>query len=111
MHGRIASRTLLVLAGIGGFAMTGTSIAQQPPVIPMKDFFRNPEKVCFQLSPNGEYLAFLAPWQSRLNVHVQKIGEEKVTRITEATERDIMGYAWKGNGRIVYVQDTGGDEN
>ena len=81
------------------------------PLIPMEDFFRNPEKAGFQLSPNGEYIAFLQPWQSRLNVHVQKIGEEKVTRVTEATERDIMGYAWKGNGRILYVQDKGGDEN
>ncbi|MFB3909661.1 MAG: alpha/beta hydrolase family protein [Candidatus Eisenbacteria bacterium] len=82
-----------------------------PPLIPMRDFFRNPEKVAYELSPNGEYLAFLAPWESRLNVHVQKIGEETVTRVTSAKERDILGYIWKGNGRILYVQDTAGDEN
>ncbi len=83
----------------------------QPPLIPMKDFFRNPEKAGFQLSPNGEYIAFLQPWQSRLNVHVQKIGEDKITRITQATERDIVSYVWKGNGQILYIQDKGGDEN
>lgn len=82
-----------------------------PTLIPMKDFFRNPEKAGFQISPNGEYLAYLAPWESRLNVHVRKIGEDKATRVTSSKERDILGYVWKGNGRIVYVQDTAGDEN
>ncbi len=109
MQGRIAS--FLILASFGGFVMVGASFAQQPPVIPMKDFFRNPERIFFQLSPNGEYLAFLAPFQNRMNVHVQKIGEQNAVRVTGATERDIASYRWKGNGRIVYVQDTGGDEN
>jgi len=77
----------------------------------MKDFFRNPESAGFGLSPDGSHLAFLKPWENRLNVHVQKIGEEEVERITGATERDIAGYYWANNNRIVYVQDTAGDEN
>src|SRR5688572_26041277 len=81
------------------------------PIIPLKDFFRNPEKVGYALSPNGEYLAFLQPWEKRLNVFVEKIGSGKAVRVTSAKERDISGYAWKGDNRIVYVQDTGGDEN
>lgn len=81
------------------------------PLIPMEDFFRNPEKAGFELSPNGEYVSFLMPWQNRLNVHVQKMGEETVTRITSSTERDIVGYGWTSNSRLIYVQDTGGDED
>jgi len=77
----------------------------------MEDFFKNPESTGYDLSPDGEHLAFLKPWQNRLNVHVQKIGEEEVTRITSATERDIAGYIWANNERIAYVQDTAGDEN
>ncbi len=77
----------------------------------MEDFFRNPEKTGFDLSPSGEYVAFLMPWEKRLNVHVQKIGSEDVVRVSSATERDIAGFAWANNGRLVYVQDTGGDEN
>ncbi len=53
----------------------------------------------------------MMPWQNRLNVFVQKIGEEKSNRITAAVERDIAGYFWKNNERIVYIQDKGGDEN
>jgi dipeptidyl aminopeptidase/acylaminoacyl peptidase len=84
---------------------------KMPRIIPMKDFFRNPEKAAFRLSPDGQYLAFLQPWQTRLNVHVQKIGEDEATRVTSATERDIAGYFWASNSRIAYVQDKGGDEN
>jgi dipeptidyl aminopeptidase/acylaminoacyl peptidase len=84
---------------------------EMPRLIPMEDFFRNPEKTGFSLSPDGTHLAFVQPWEKRLNVHVQKIGEDAVTRITNATERDIAGYFWANNERIAYVQDKGGDEN
>jgi dipeptidyl aminopeptidase/acylaminoacyl peptidase len=80
-------------------------------MIPMRDFFRNPQRTRYTLSPNGEYSAFMMPWSRRLNVHVQRIGQERITRITEATARDIAGYAWANNERIVYVMDRGGDEN
>jgi len=81
------------------------------PLIPMKDFFKNPVKSSYQLSPDGNYLAWMQPWENRMNVHVQKIGSEEVVRITSATERDIAGYMWANNNRIVFVQDKGGNEN
>src|SRR5215208_1322540 len=82
-----------------------------PPLVPLKDFFRNPVKVSYSLSPNGEYLAFMQPWENRLNIFIEKIGTGQATRVTSAKERDISNYAWKGDNRIVYIQDTGGDEN
>ncbi|MGA8139207.1 MAG: S9 family peptidase [Desulfobaccales bacterium] len=81
------------------------------PLIPIKDFFRNPEKTAFKISPDGQYLAFLMPWQHRLNVYVQRIGEDRVTRVTQSTQRDITDYLWAKNGRIVYLQDQAGNEN
>jgi len=81
------------------------------PIIPMKDFFRNPQQIGFSLSPDGTHWAFLQSWQDRLNIHVQKIGESKITRITDSTVRDITGYLWANDSRIVYAQDDAGDEN
>ena len=107
MRTRIIS--LLIAASIFIFGCAPKE--EQPRIIPMKDFFRNPESAVFELSPDGSHLAFLKPWENRLNVHVQKIGEEEATRITSATERDIAGYFWANNNRIAYVQDTAGDEN
>src|SRR5829696_9392578 len=103
---------LLVLVPFSALAQKEVPVKSAlPPLIPMKDFFRNPVKVSYSLSPNGEYLAFMQPWENRLNVFVEKIGTGQATRITSAKARDISGYAWKGDSRIVYIQDTGGDEN
>ena len=86
-------------------------IKETIPVIPMKDFFKNPTMTSFDLSPNGEYLAFMQPWENRMNVHVRKIGDDNAVRVTSATERDIAGFIWAGNERIAFVQDKGGNEN
>lgn len=82
-----------------------------PPLIPMRDFFRNPEKTAFTLSPDGTHLAWLQPWESRLNIHVQKIGSPEIVRVTAAKERDIRRYFWKGSDHLAYFLDQGGDEN
>jgi dipeptidyl aminopeptidase/acylaminoacyl peptidase len=84
---------------------------EKAPLIPMEDFFRNPEKTAFRLSPNGEYFSYLAPWEKRLNVFVQKVDADSAVRITSETARDIAGYLWKGNNRVLFLKDTGGDEN
>lgn len=77
----------------------------------VEDFFKNPEKTAFRLSPKGDYVAFLSPYERRRNIFVQKMGEEKALRITSETERDISGFFWANNQRLVYVKDSGGDEN
>lgn len=86
-------------------------VAEKAISIPLEDFFKNPEKTAFKLSPNGEYFSYMAPYESRLNVFIQKIGETVATRITNETERDISGYLWANNKRLLYLKDTGGDEN
>lgn len=102
----------LIISGlIMVFSFSLFSQQTEVPLIPMKDFFRNPEKRSFQISPDGNYLSFMQPVNSRMNVFIQKIGDEQTTQITFATERDIAGYFWKGNNRIIYIQDSKGDEN
>jgi dipeptidyl aminopeptidase/acylaminoacyl peptidase len=79
--------------------------------IPLEDFFRKPETVFLRLSPNGERLAYLKPWERRLNLFVRDLASGEETRLTSATERDLAGYLWADDARLVFVQDTGGDEN
>jgi len=83
--------------------------AQQ--IIPLEDFFKNPEKAYFQISPNGEYISHTEPFENRMNIFVQKTGEEKKIRMTSVTDRDIWWYFWKGDDRLLYIKDNGGDEN
>ena len=79
--------------------------------IPLRDFFRNPERASFQVSPDGSAISFMQPYQRRMNVFVQPRGGGPAVRVTGETERDVMGYGWKGPGRIIYLKDFKGDEN
>ena len=79
--------------------------------IPMEDFFRNPQQAYFQISPDGKYVSFTKPYERRMNIYVQKAGTDEATRVTSVTDRDIWTYLWKGNNRLLYLQDFGGDEN
>lgn len=81
------------------------------PTISLQDFFRNPTKSSYQISPDGKYYSYMAPYKNRMNIFVQKIGEAEAKRITSVEERDIAGYTWANNNRLLYLKDIGGDEN
>ncbi len=82
----------------------------KPPLIPVEDFFRNPEKFKWRISPDGEYISYLSPHNGHTNVFVRKISDSNAIPVTDDTIRNIYDYQWKGN-RILYLQDVGGDEN
>jgi dipeptidyl aminopeptidase/acylaminoacyl peptidase len=88
-----------------------TSTPGRARLIPLRDFFRNPERSGFQVSPDGNSIAFLQPYRSRLNVFVQPRWGGEAVRVTNEAERDVAGYIWKGSSRIVYRKDFKGDEN
>ena len=93
-----------VLLAIPGFLAAGE--------VPLRDFFRNPEKTGYAISPDGKYISFMAPYKDRLNIHVRERGSDKAVLVSSETERDITGgYFWKGSDRLVYMKDFGGDEN
>lgn len=98
----LAAATLVAATGFATKAYAQVSL---------EDFFRNPEKTGFQISPDGKYFSYMAPYENRLNLFVQEIGSDKATRITSETARSIAGSLWANGNRILYVKDTGGDEN
>ena len=79
--------------------------------IPLEDFFKNPEKSSYQISPNGSFYSFMAPYKNRMNIFIQKIGDSSATQLTFEKGRDIAGYFWPNNEQIVFLKDEGGDEN
>lgn len=82
-----------------------------PGLIPIEDFFRNPEITALQLANDGKQIGFLKPYQNRLNIFVEEVGGKESRRITSAVERDIQFYCWKTPQTMIYLQDSGGDEN
>ena len=85
--------------------------AQPAKQVPLRDFFKNPDQAAHAISPDGQYLAWLAPWQSRRNIHVRPLAGGPAVRVTAETARDIAGFGWKGSNRLIYGKDFGGDEN
>jgi dipeptidyl aminopeptidase/acylaminoacyl peptidase len=79
--------------------------------VPLEDFFRNPQKSSFQLSPDGTKLSYLAPFENRMNLFVQPVNGGPATKVTNVTDRDISGYLWGNNNVLIYLKDVGGDEN
>ncbi|HEY2127989.1 MAG TPA: S9 family peptidase [Streptosporangiaceae bacterium] len=86
-------------------------------LIPRRVLFGNPERVLPQISPDGSRLAWVAPHEGVLNVWVAPVGDDGVDWsaaqvVTEDADRGIRMYAWAHDGRhLLYLQDTGGDEN
>jgi len=105
----------LLIGGLIGFSLILGGCKPKNPMqvrqIPLEDFFKNPEKARYQISPDGKYFSFMAPYEKRMNLFVQEIGKDSAVRLTSETDRDISGYFWKNPTRILYLKDTGGDEN
>lgn len=82
-------------------------------LIPRTILFGNPDRTSVQLSPDGSYIAYLAPRDGVMNVWVAPRDDLDVARpVTRDTGRGIQAYIWAYTGvHILYVQDKNGDEN
>jgi len=81
--------------------------------IPRDILFSNPEKSGVNLSPDGNYISYIAPRDGVKNIYIaprEKPQEGKA--VTQDTHRGIQHYAWAyDNKHILYFQDHNGDEN
>ena len=86
---------------------------KETELIPRKVFFDNPDKASLNISPDGEYISYLAPVNGILNIWVAPKDEpSKAVAVTKDTLRGIRIYFWAyTNNHILYLQDLGGDEN
>ena len=89
-----------------------------PELIPLPVLFGNPERVSPSISPDGTQLAWIAPQDGVLNVWLAPVSAQDgvdlaaARAVTDDADRGIRQFAWAHDGRhLLYVQDTGGDEN
>ena len=82
------------------------------PLIPLEHFYDDPERAAARVSPDGTRLAWVAPADGPLNVWVAPIAGGEPVQVTHDRDRGVRSYSWSRDGaRILYLQDTGGDEN
>ncbi|MFL1426822.1 MULTISPECIES: S9 family peptidase [unclassified Nocardiopsis] len=91
-------------------------------LITVEEFFGPPTRSRAVLSPNGDRVAYLAPWRGRLNVFVRDLDSDwsvpddaehsGARRVTANDRRDIEAAFWTADGRyLLFQQDKNGDEN
>lgn len=99
---------LLCILAPSAFAATS---ATKPPQIPVREFFKNPERCCYALSPSGTKIAFMKPWETRLNIYIRPVDGGQEKQITSVKDRDLSHVFWKSDRYLIFMRDFGGDEN
>lgn len=89
----------------------GCNSGNKMGIIKAEDFFSDPQKSLFHISPDGKNLSFLQPYKGKLNIFVQSLEKNKVTQLTTYLDQSIKSYFWAGNQKIFYLKDIEGSDH
>src|SRR5688572_5310436 len=105
----LLATTLITPVGVA-FAQPAEGGAK---LIPRSEIFGNPSKAGANISPDGKWIAYIAPKDGVLNVWVAPVGKmDEAKVITDSKDRPIRQMFWANNSSVVlYMNDKGGDEN
>jgi dipeptidyl aminopeptidase/acylaminoacyl peptidase len=108
---RLAAATVAAAVSIAATV----ALAQDPdvPLIPRAQLFGNPTQTQGRVSPDGKWISWIAPRDGVLNIWVAPSNDLKNARpLTSEKVRPIRQHFWTANSeRILYINDSGGDEN
>jgi dipeptidyl aminopeptidase/acylaminoacyl peptidase len=83
-----------------------------PELIPRDVLFGHSERTAPAISPDGTRIAYLAPHEGTLAVWVRTLGAADDRVVASDPNRPIRHAIWSPGGeRVLFLQDTGGDEN
>lgn len=100
---------------LGWFAVVVLAILngcgnRQGHVMPVADFFSEPEKTNFQISPNGRYIAYLGLYEGQKNIYIIHPDEQnREERITSEKELGIQSYFWANDNELIFTKDRRND--
>ncbi|MFT4068048.1 S9 family peptidase [Paraburkholderia sp.] len=82
------------------------------PLIPRAQLFGNPSRAMPRISPDGRFLAWLAPVDGVLNLWVAPAdAPRRAAPMTRETKRGIQSFGWTYDGTyVVYPRDADGNE-
>jgi len=103
-------RLFLLLAAIVALP----ALAQTPvELIPRSAIFGNPSKAQGLVSPDGQWISWIAPRDGVLNIWVAPASDPSKGRpLTDEKLRPIRQHFWARNSKVVlFINDRAGDEN
>jgi len=94
-------------------AATAATAVAHIPLIPRASLFGNPTRAGGKISPDGEWVSWMAAWEGVMNVFIAPAADHTaVRRMTSAKGRPIPSYFWApDSASLLYIRDTDGDEN
>ncbi|MDE1466964.1 S9 family peptidase [Aurantiacibacter sp. D1-12] len=96
--------------------MSNTTAADRisdTPMIPRDHLFGNPTRSGGRISPDGNWVSWMAPWEGVMNVFVAPADDPgSARRMTSVKDRPIPQHLWSPDSKsLLYIRDHEGDEN
>lgn len=91
-----------------------STIAQAAELIDRAHFFADSELSASRLSPDGQWVSFMKPYEGTRNLWIKRIDAEfdDAKLITAESPRPIGTYFWSRDSKyLLFVKDNDGDEN
>lgn len=108
----IAVGYLLIVSTAPAFSVDNNPEASKTPLIPLEVLFGDSDQSNPQLSPDGRYMAYSAPFEGVANIWIRTVGLQDDRPLTKDTGRGIWSYQWAYNSeQVIYRQDREGDDN
>jgi dipeptidyl aminopeptidase/acylaminoacyl peptidase len=104
-----------LLAAAVSLTLIASAAAQTPavPLIERAKLFGNPSRTAGRISPDGKWLAWIAPRDGVLNIWVAPTADPGAPKpLTTEKTRPIRTYYWAPDSKsVLFINDKGGDEN
>jgi dipeptidyl aminopeptidase/acylaminoacyl peptidase len=75
------------------------ALAAEPP--PIETFFKLPQYTAMRFSPDGKWIAALAPVNNHQNLVVMDLASRKVKPVTMIDNHDVVTFRWLSSERLV----------
>ena len=80
------------------------------PLVPVEDFFKDPDYGGMALSPDGSKLAVVARTKERLSLAIIDTKTKQSKLLVTPKDFDVAGIFWVGSNRILFRGITAGDK-
>ena len=85
-----------------GLALALFAPLGQAEKLPIETFFKNPEFSRMRLSPDGKWLAAIAPREGKNNLLTIRLSDRKLFGCTAEDENEVFSFTWISNERLIF---------
>ena len=85
-----------------GLALACLAPLGQAEKLPVETFFKDPEFRRMRLSPDGKWLAAIAPRDGKYNLMTIRLSDRKLFGCTEEDENEVINFTWISNTRLIF---------